>query len=97
MAKRPPKTTAPTPPTPEEKAPTTPQSIEARIKEKLEALEGAKEQIQLQLNAVENQIYILNTILNPPPAPKPTQAPPPTPEWESQSDAPPKPLDHGTI
>jgi len=55
-----------------------------RVEKKLDAITAIRDQIRMQLNGVENQIYILNQLLNPDPSPE-----------ESSEDAP--PLPEGTI
>ena len=66
----------PTPaPTPPPDAPIT----RATINTRRDALVAARDQLRLQLNGVENQIYVLDQLLNPEPeAPAPTPPPPGT-------------------
>ena len=44
-----------------------PVAMEIRMTEKRDALIVARDQLRLQLNGIENQIYILNQLLNPQP------------------------------
>jgi hypothetical protein len=66
----------PTPaPTPPPDAPIT----RATINTRRDALVAARDQLRLQLNGVENQIYILDQLLNPDPTPAETESPTPLP------------------
>ena len=51
----------------------------ASIQAKRDALVAARDQLRMQLNGVENQIYILDQLLNPQPKPAPEPEPEPEP------------------
>ena len=53
--------------------------IKERMNTEYAALVVARDQLRLQLNGVENQLYILDKLLNPAPAPtSPSETPPDT-------------------
>lgn len=48
--------------------------LEGRLKAKMTALTTTRDQIRMQLNGIENQLYILDQMINP----KPEEAPQPS-------------------
>jgi len=56
-----------------------PTSIESRMETEKAALITARDQLRLQLNGVENQLYLLNRLMHPAPTPAPTPSPSDTP------------------
>ena len=58
----------------------TPKSIPiTELESKRTALTAARDQLRMQLNGVENQLYILNQLLNPDPTPAEDESTPPAP------------------
>ncbi len=56
--------------------PPTPLTTEARIREQIITITKARDNTRMQLNGLENQLYILDQVLNPvPPLPEATEAP----------------------
>ena len=48
-----------------------PDTIHSRIMEQQVALIKARDQLRLQLNGVENQLFLIDQLLHPQPAPEP--------------------------
>ncbi len=54
-----------------EKTPTV-KPLEERMEEKKVSLEKARSETRLQLNGIENQLFLIEQLLNPEPPPAPT-------------------------
>ena len=55
------------------------QPLDERVREHQTSLIAARDQLRLQLNGVENQLYLIDQLLNPKPVPEEAPPPPDTP------------------
>ncbi|KKK44564.1 hypothetical protein LCGC14_3166870, partial [marine sediment metagenome] len=67
---------------------------EARVKTKIAEVTAARDSVRMQLNGLENQLYILGEFINPTPVPEPLPAAEEAPE-EPEPDG--VPIEPGKI